>query len=220
MRLFPTKTPSILKRLYPKRIWSFSRSTETVFLTFDDGPIPEVTPWVLDTLAEYHAKATFFCIGENIQKHPEVFNRILTEGHAIGNHTQHHVNGWKTTPSTYIKNVEAAEKVISAHSNRKSKIEKSKLLFRPPYGKLTSAQAKQLQQKGYTIVMWDVLTYDFDTTLSPEKCFTQTKEAIRPGSIVIFHDSIKAEKNLRYVLPKVLNFIYSKGWKTEGLFDT
>ena len=123
MRLFPTKTPSILKRLYPKRIWSFSPSSETVYLTFDDGPIPEVTPWVLDTLAEYHAKATFFCIGENIQKHPEVFNRIITEGHAVGNHTQHHVNGWKTTPSTYIKNVEAAEKVISEHSNRKSKIE-------------------------------------------------------------------------------------------------
>ncbi|PHR13941.1 MAG: polysaccharide deacetylase family protein [Aequorivita sp.] len=190
--------PSFIQRLYPERIWAFSNKKDSVFLTFDDGPIPQVTPWVLDELKNHNAKATFFCIGENIEKHPEIFQRIIAEGHAVGNHTFNHLNGWKTETSEYIENTLLAEKLIASK------------LFRPPYGKTTSKQAKQLQQKGFKIIMWNVLSYDFDATLSEKKCLQNVLKIIKPGSIVVFHDSLKAEKNLRYVLPKVLEYLKEK----------
>ncbi len=219
--------PRFIQRLYPERIWAFSRSSNSVFLTFDDGPIPEVTPWVLDELKKYNAKATFFCIGENVQKHPEIFRRILSEGHSVGNHTFNHLKGTKTETSEYVENVEKAERQMmevgrrlpedgcrkiedSTIDNQQSKIENRKSLFRPPYGKITSKQAKILQQKGFKIVMWDVLSYDFDATVSEEKCLQNVLQNIKPGSLVVFHDSLKAEKNLRYVLPKVLEFVGEK----------
>ncbi len=196
--------PRFIQRLYPERIWAFSREEKSIYLTFDDGPIPEVTPWVLDELKKYNAKATFFCIGENVQKHPEIFQRILSEGHSVGNHTFNHLNGWKTATSEYIENVDKAEAQMG--NNSKFKIQDSRL-FRPPYGKITSKQAKILQRKGFKIVMWDIISYDYDANTSPEKCLQNVLKNIKPGSIVVFHDSLKAEKNLRYVLPKVLEVI-------------
>ncbi len=197
--------PRFIQRLYPERIWAFSRKENAVYLTFDDGPIPAVTPWVLDELKKHNAKATFFCIGENVKKYPALFERIIAEGHAVGNHTHNHLNGWKTNTSTYVANTLLAEKVINSK------------LFRPPYGKITSKQAKTLQQKGFKIVMWDVISYDYNTSISEEKCLQNVLKNIKPGSIVVFHDSLKAEKNLRYVLPKVLEFISERRWKCNKI---
>ena len=197
--------PRFIQRLYPERIWAFSHEKASVFLTFDDGPIPEVTPWVLDELKKHNAKATFFSIGENVKKHPEIFERILSEGHSVGNHTFNHLKGSKTETSKYIENTLLAEKLI--HSK----------LFRPPYGKITSKQAKILQIKGFKIVMWDVISYDYDSTVSEEKCLQNVLRNIKPGSIIVFHDSLKAEKNLRYVLPKVLEIIVKKGWLCNSI---
>lgn len=199
--------PRFIQRLYPERIWAFPHKRDSVYLTFDDGPIPEVTPWVLDELKKYNAKATFFCIGENVQKHPEIFQRILSEGHSVGNHTFNHLNGWKTATSEYIENVDKAEGQMGNKS--KFKIQDSRL-FRPPYGKLTSKQAKILQRKGFKIVMWDIISYDYDANTSSEKCLQNVLKNIKPGSVIVFHDSLKAEKNLRFVLPKVLQFLIEK----------
>ncbi|TXD70573.1 polysaccharide deacetylase family protein [Aequorivita lipolytica] len=219
--------PRFIQRLYPERIWAFSRKEKAVYLTFDDGPIPEITPWVLDELKKHNAKATFFCIGENVQKHPEIFRRILAEGHSVGNHTFNHLNGWKTKTSEYVENVEKAERQMakdgrpktdrSEIENRQSKIENLQSLFRPPYGKITSKQTKILQKKGFEIVMWDVISYDFDATISEEKCLQSVLNNLKPGSIIVFHDSLKAEKNLWYVLPKVLEFIGEKNWLSKPI---
>lgn len=206
--------PRFLQRLYPERIWAFPQEKDTVFLTFDDGPVPEVSPWVLDELKKHNAKATFFCIGENVQKHPDIFKRILYEEHAVGNHTFHHLNGWKTTTSKYIEDVVKAERQMVNKSGLK--IQDSGL-FRPPYGKITSKQAKILQQRGFKIVMWHIISFDFDTAISKERCLQNVLNNIEPGSIIVFHDSIKAEKNLRYVLPKVLKYISGKGWKCAAI---
>ncbi|MAP55597.1 polysaccharide deacetylase family protein [Altibacter sp.] len=210
MRAYFIKTPKFLRWIYPKRIWAFPRESNLVYVTFDDGPIPEVTPWVLDTLKHYNAKATFFCIGDNTRKHPALFQRILSEGHAIGNHTFHHVNGWKLGPSAYLEEVRSAEAIFKIYRQKTPK----NLLFRPPYGKLRSSQAKMLQKLGYRIVMWDVLSADFDATVSENACLQNVTKHIQAGSIVVFHDSLKAEKNLRYTLPKVLEFLNSNGLET------
>ena len=208
MKSYLVKTPDFFKRIYPKRVWSLPNNTNSVFLTFDDGPIPEITPWVLDTLKQFNAKATFFCIGENIQKHPSIYSRTIEEGHATGNHTFNHLNGWETPLNKFIENSEMFEQIKNQVKNDNSSI---KNLFRPPYGKITSKQASELQKKGYTIIMWDVLSADFDTSISEEKCLHNTLKHIKSGSIVVFHDSIKAETRLKYVLPKVLSYIYSNG---------
>ena len=211
MKLLFTKTPKFVTWLFPKRIWAFSRSEDKIYLTFDDGPIPEVTTWVLDQLKACNAKATFFCIGENIKKHPEIFQRIISEGHAFGNHSFNHLKGTETASEKYIQNVDAFEKTI-----QNLKIEKSNL-FRPPYGKITKKQAKILQKKGYKIVMWDVLSYDWDKDISEEKCLQNVLQNIQPGSIVVFHDSLKAEKNLRFVLPKVLDNLSNRNPKLAAI---
>lgn len=226
--------PRFIQRLYPERIWAFSYKENAVYLTFDDGPIPGVTPWVLDKLKKYNAKATFFCIGENVKKYPALFERIIAEGHAVGNHTHNHLNGWKTDTSEYIANVEKAESILNDGiqmtdvklqspnnakiGNRKSEIGNRKSLFRPPYGKITSNQAKALQEKGYKIIMWDVISYDYDATISEEECLQNVLKNIQPGSVVVFHDSLKAEKNLRYVLPKVLEFVGEKDFLAKAIF--
>lgn len=219
--------PRFIQRLYPERVWAFSHKKKAVYLTFDDGPIPEITPWVLDELKKHNAKATFFCIGENVQKHPEIFRRILAEGHSVGNHTFKHLNGWKTKTSEYVENVEKAERQMakdgraktdsSEIENRQSKIENLQSLFRPPYGKITSKQAKILKQKGFKIIMWDVLSYDFDATVSEEKCFQNVLKNLKPGSVIVFHDSLKAEKNLRFVLPKVLEFLENYSFEFKSI---
>ena len=206
------KTPSVIPRIYSKRTWSFPEPTDTVYLTFDDGPIPEVTPWVLDTLNECNAKGTFFCIGDNIEKHPGIFTRIISEGHAIGNHTFHHLNGKHTKTIDYLENVAQCEATIATLN-----AQNSTKLFRPPYGRLTASQARKVRKKGYYIIMWDILSFDFDNGITEEQCLQNVLDHLQPGSIVVFHDSLKAEKRLRYALPKVLQFISEKNWKCESI---
>lgn len=209
MKAYLVKTPKLVQRTFPKRVWAFPNKEKHVFLTFDDGPIPEVTPWVLSLLKQYDAKATFFCIGDNVAKYPEVFQQIKSEDHAIGNHTFHHLNGRKTTTVDYLSNTQKAAEVLSDVDGEK--------LFRPPFGKMSSKQAKALQQKNYKIIMWDVLSADFDHTISEEQCLQNVLDNIEVGSIVVFHDSLKAEKKLRYALPKVLDYISEKGWICETI---
>lgn len=205
--------------MYPERIWSIQNDYPKVYLTFDDGPIPEITPWVLDLLKENHAEATFFCIGENVNKYPLIFKRIIEEGHAIGNHTYNHINGWNTNVDDYIQNCERFDEILKQKCKNISTRSKflSEKLFRPPYGKLTSKQSKSLRKKGYTICMWDLLSGDFSQKTSPEKCLNNVIKHILPGNIIVFHDSLKAEKNLRYALPKILDFICDKEWKCSAL---
>lgn len=205
LKLF--KTPWWLKFVFPKRVWQIPNTNNKIYLTFDDGPIPEVTPWVVEQLKKYNAKATFFCIGENILKNPDVFTLIKNEEHDIANHTYNHLNGKLTSNEDYIKNVIKFESIYPFGLG----------LFRPPYGKLTSKQAKILQKKGYKIIMWHVLSYDWDTSVSKEICLQKTLKNIKPGSIVVFHDSLKAQEKLRFVLPKVLIYIQKNGWQCEGL---
>ena len=200
------QTPKLVQWLFPQRVWAFPRTKNDIYLTFDDGPIPEVTPWVLEVLKEYNAKATFFCIGDNIRKHPEIFNAINAQGHRIGNHTYHHINGKDASLNQYVADVVKTEETINELKDNEQPTLPTKL-FRPPYGKLKRRQAKAIQELGYRIVMWDVLSADFDTEISEEKCLRNVMQHIKPGSIVVFHDSIKAEKNLRYVLPKVLAYL-------------
>lgn len=215
MKPYLVKTPEFVQRMFPRRYWALSKKQHSVYLTFDDGPIPEVTPWVLSVLKKQQAKATFFCIGDNIQKHPEIFKTILEDGHNIGNHTYNHLNGRKTNSLNYINNVQKAEETILKFEDVKPP--KYMKLFRPPYGKLTSTQAKILQKNGYKIIMWDVLSADFDQTISEEKCLQNVLNNIQAGAIVVFHDSLKAEKKLRYVLPKILNYISEKGWDCRSI---
>jgi peptidoglycan/xylan/chitin deacetylase (PgdA/CDA1 family) len=217
MTPYLVKTPVLVQRLYPKRIWAFPEEVDSVFLTFDDGPIPEVTPWVLDTLKAYEAKATFFCIGQNVEKHPDIFRRIISEGHTIGNHTHSHLKGWQTSTSEYINDFEMAEDIIRSSLPN---IEDSVKLFRPPYGKLTSTQAAKILKNDYQIVMWDVLSYDFDQEISEGICLENVEKHLEPGSIVVFHDSLKAEKNLRFTLPKLLTVLESKSWRSKRIDST
>lgn len=226
MKSYRAQTPKVVQEMFPKMVWAFphpglpSKSHDhTVYLTFDDGPIPEVTPWVLEVLQKNDAKATFFCIGDNIRKSPELFRRIISEGHSVGNHTFHHWNGWKTGIEKYLGDVLYAEDEIQKNIRDldASLVENRNLLFRPPYGKLRSKQLKLIRNQGYHIIMWDVLSADFDLDISEEKCLNNVVKNLKPGSIVVFHDSLKAENNLRFVLPKVLEHIKQQGWQCEKI---
>lgn len=207
------KIPFLLKYLLPHRIWKFPSDEKAIYLSFDDGPIPEVTPWVLEQLKTYNAKASFFCIGDNIRKHPEVFREILAEGHSIGNHTYNHLNGWMTSTEKYVSNVLQAQEEIESFENSESSVK----LFRPPYGRLTEKQARLLRKKGFSIVMWEVLSMDYDHRITPEKCRQNVLKNADPGSIIVFHDSLKAEKNLKAVLPKVLQYYLEKGYAFRAI---
>ncbi len=175
-----------------------------MFLTFDDGPIPEVTPFVLDLLKEYKAKATFFCVGENILKNKAIYERIIHEGHSIGNHTFSHVNGWKSENKKYLEDVDQCQMLVESK------------LFRPPYGKLKPSQIQSLK-KQYSIIMWDVLSKDYDFRISPEKCSQRVLKQVKPGSIIVFHDSKKAESKLRYALPQTLKHFSTLGYNFMNL---
>ena len=229
MNRFLIKYPSILKKLYPNRITRIDEE-KTIYLTFDDGPIPEITPWVLEQLEAYNAKATFFCIGENIKKKPEIFQQIIHKGHSVGNHTFNHINGWKSKTDDYVKNVLKAEEAISEKRNNSYEtLNPNKTtpnhepqttnhkLFRPPFGKIKNSQARLLVKSGYKIVMWDVLSGDFDKRLFGEKCLENILKNVSEGSTVVFHDSIKASKNLNFTLPKVLEFYAKKGFKFKKI---
>lgn len=204
----PVGVPKIIQTLYPNRVWQISVASKEIFLTFDDGPIPEVTPWVLEQLKRYNAKATFFCIGENIKKHQQIFEAILSEGHQVGNHTYNHLNGWKTSHLEYLENTKKAWRLITDQAPNKN-IQK---YFRPPYGKMTHRQAAALRNEGYRLIMWSILSYDYDSNTSETTCLSNVLENSQPGKIIVFHDSKKAERNLRYTLPKVLETLSREGY--------
>jgi len=225
--MYLIKSPLLLKWYYPSLLWNKSRTEKVIYLTFDDGPIPNVTDFVLKTLKVFNAKATFFCIGDNIVKHPEVFERVKTDGHAIGNHTFNHLKGWKTDDETYLQNTIKCQELTKTN------------LFRPPYGRIKKSQILSLKSKvrspesiyqnpqadsnlksqisNLKIVMWDVLSGDFDTKLSPEKCYQNVIKHTENGSIIVFHDSLKAFDRLSYALPKVLAYFTEKGFTFSTL---
>jgi peptidoglycan/xylan/chitin deacetylase (PgdA/CDA1 family) len=215
MKPYFIKTPSLIPALYSNQIWSFSSEKKELFLTFDDGPTPEITDWALDILKDFNAKATFFCIGKNVEEHPEIFNRIILERHSVGNHTHNHVKGWKTTAKDYLENTQKAQEVLN-HLSKKNELK----LFRPPYGKIKTSQTKQLIQLGYTIVMWSVLSADFDQHISEEQCYSNVIKNASSGSIIVFHDSVKASKNLKTTLPKVLEYFSKKGYTFKKIEAT
>jgi peptidoglycan/xylan/chitin deacetylase (PgdA/CDA1 family) len=195
------KTNRLIKRIFSNYVWDIPTAEKKVYLTFDDGPTPEITAWVLNQLKAFDAKATFFCIGDNIRKYPEIYNSILLNGHNIGNHTFNHYNGWKTKTPEYIENVLLCKEAIQQQTTD------NRQLFRPPYGKIKKSQAKAILELGYKIIMWDILSADFDTTITPEKCLENVLKNVAPGSIIVFHDSAKAFKNLEYTLPRTLQFL-------------
>jgi peptidoglycan-N-acetylglucosamine deacetylase len=225
MALTPIKTPLIAKKMFPNYVWDITTSDKIIYLTFDDGPTPEITNWVLNTLKSFNAKATFFCIGKNIEAHTDIFQNIINDGHAIGNHTYNHVKGWKTSAEDYVANVLKAEQVMTSEpgvqssefqktddleiSNQKSTFNN---LFRPPYGQITPKQGKELMKLGYKIIMWDIISFDWDNTVSEETCLINVTTKSTNGSIIVFHDSVKASRNMQYALPKVLEHFSEKGY--------
>ena len=234
MFVFPVKTPKFIQRLFPKYLWKKASLQKEIYLTFDDGPTPEITQWTLDLLKQYKAKATFFCIGHNIEKHPEIFNSILKDNHTIGNHTFNHLKGWKTNNEAYIDNVIKTENILKQaltnyHANFTTKEKLNSAFwnlefndwnlknFRPPFGKIKRRQAKTLLKKGYRIVMWSVISYDWNQKISPENCLKIVLKNTKSGSIVVFHDSIKASKNMQHTLPKVLEHFSQKGYVFKAL---
>lgn len=180
--------------------WRYSHKKNDIYLTFDDGPIPEVTPWVLDLLDHYGIKATFFCVGENVSKYPELYQEILRRGHQTGNHSYNHIKGLHRHSDDYIANVEKAARLIDSH------------LYRPPHGLVSYAQYKKLREQGYLIVLWDVVPRDYNRKLRPEQVLHKACHYTRKGSIIVFHDSLKAEKNVRYALPRYIEYCLSKNY--------
>ncbi|MDN3618523.1 polysaccharide deacetylase family protein [Polaribacter undariae] len=213
MKSYFPRTPRFMMRFFSTYTWRFLSDKKEIFLTFDDGPTPEITEFVLTELKKYNAKATFFCIGKNIQNHPEIFSKLITDGHSIGNHTQNHLKGWKSETNAYLKNALECEQTITQFNT--STI--TQKLFRPPYGKIKKNQAKQLIEKGYKIIMWSVLSADFDTTISNEKCLENVLKNTEPGSIIVFHDSVKAAERMKYALPKVLKHFSDKGFVFKAI---
>ena len=192
--------PKLLRWLYPRALWRMDKNVKAVYLTFDDGPIPEITPWVLDLLDKYNIKATFFLVGDNVRKHPEEFKMIVERGHRVGNHTFNHISGLKYLSYNYLENTNKADELI-----------KSKL-FRPPHGWMRWGQYMVLSHR-YTVVMWDLVTRDYSKRLNGRQVFRNVKKYVRNGSIITFHDSIKSEKNLKYALPRSIEWLLEQGYE-------
>lgn len=209
------KTNALIRRIFPDAIWKKDTKEKVIYLTFDDGPIPKVSQFVIDTLKKYEAKATFFCVGDNVMKHPAVFRAILEAGHQVGNHTYNHFNAWGTDDQLYYENVAECRLVMETELQKFGNMERVEL-FRPPYGKLKSKQIKYLSKK-YKIIMWDVLSGDFDPCLSPQKCLEKSIKHTEKGSIIVFHDSLKTENCLNYVLPRYLDYFSKKGFRFERI---
>lgn len=206
--LYITTTPWWLRMMFPSGLtWNIPTKEKVLYLTFDDGPTPEATSFVLDELKKYNAKATFFCIGENVQRYPQLYQRLFTEGHRVGNHTHNHLNGFHTKDEQWLNNVKEAAKWIDSD------------LFRPPYGKIRNFQAKVLKEASppFRIIMWSVISADFDDKISPQKSFDNVRKNARAGSIVVFHDSEKAFPNLRYALSETLRLFSSEGYRFESI---
>lgn len=201
------KNPRLLKKIYPSLIWDIPTAEKNIYLSFDDGPIPEVTPFVLETLKKFNAKASFFCIGDNVRKYPEIFQQIKEDGHTIGNHTFNHLNGWRTDTSVYMENIQKCNELTGTK------------LFRPPYGRILPSQIKafKLHFPDSKIIMWDVLSGDFDQKIDSTRCYKNVIEHTIPGSIVVFHDSIKAFPRLKESLPKALEYWANLGYKFTAI---
>lgn len=198
------KTPLWLRKLFPTLTWSIPTEEKVLYLTFDDGPIPEITEWTLNELRKYNAKATFFCIGDNVRKYPSVFKKVLEEGHKVGNHTFNHLKGWSTNNNKYYQNIDKCSELVKSD------------LFRPPFGRIKTSQYKELQ-KNYKIIMWSILTWDFLKNLDQEWALKTTIEKTMRGDIIVFHDSVKAEHNLKFLLPKYLKYFSEKGFEFKSL---
>lgn len=198
---------SLFRWVYPELTWRIPVSEKKIFLTFDDGPVPGITNFVLEQLRTFQAKATFFCIGSNVEKNPEVYQQILNEGHQTGNHTYHHLNGWITDTKLYLESIEQARSLIRSE------------LFRPPYGKIKKAQIRRLQPR-FKVIMWNVLSHDYDSRITPQQCLDNVLKNTENGSIIVFHDSIKAKKNLEFVLPRVLKFYAEAGFRFDSIPST
>ncbi|MES2279392.1 MAG: polysaccharide deacetylase family protein [Bacteroidota bacterium] len=205
--MYLAKTPWLLKKLYPALTWHKSHDSHCIYLTFDDGPIPIVTPFVLNILKQFNARATFFCIGDNVNKHPDIYKALLADGHRIGNHTYNHLKGWKTDDDTYTNNFIKCDELL--HTG----------LFRPPYGRIKNSQVKRLRDinPNLEIIMWDILSGDFDQQLSPEGCLKNVLKHTGNGSIVVFHDSLKAFERLEHTLPRALQYWSERGYTFEVL---
>jgi len=205
--LYLTYSPFWLKWFYPTLTWHKSRKEKFVYFTFDDGPIPVVTPFVLNTLKKYNCKATFFCIGDNVDKHPLILSDVIADGHTVGNHTYNHLNGWNSSNKNYIENVLKGSKLTSTR------------IFRPPYGRIKKSQIKEIKRQSPSteVIMWDVLSGDFDERISKEQCVRNVLKHCKNGSIIVFHDSLKAFERLEYALPKVLENLSKKGFEFRTL---
>jgi peptidoglycan/xylan/chitin deacetylase (PgdA/CDA1 family) len=205
MKWYPDRIPEAFSRLFDGITWHLDRDQPTVYLTFDDGPTPQVTDFVLDQLDQFNYKASFFCIGDCVMKHPTLFQKLIIHGHAVGNHTHNHLNGWKVSRDNYLENVALASKWIESS------------LFRPPYGRITPFIVSRLKKQKYRIIMWDVLSGDFDTDRDPADCLQQLKENTCNGSIIVFHDSEKAFPILEKILPDYLKFLKKKGFEAQAI---
>ena len=194
------RVPGYISMFFRHRVWRVANDNKTVYLTFDDGPVPEATPWILELLKEKGMKATFFCVGDNVRKHPEIFEQILSEGHAVGNHTMRHEKGIVTEESSYLDSVDEASKYIESS------------LFRPPYGRMSGKQSRVLRKK-FRIIMWTWLSYDYDQNVPTQRIIHKAEKEIRSGDIVVFHDNMKSFDRLKEILPEVLNDIEKKGLK-------
>ncbi len=205
--MYLVKTPWLLKKLYPSFIWDTPRTPRCIYLTFDDGPIPIVTPFVLNILKQYDAKAAFFCIGDNVRKHADIFEQVKNDGHTIGNHTYNHLKGWNTEDRIYLDNFLEADKLLDTK------------LFRPPYGRMKKSQLKLLQQAkpGLQAIMWNVLSADFDVNITPEKCLDNVIKHTKGGDIVLFHDSLKARDRMEYALPRAMEIWSREGFEFRGI---
>lgn len=198
--MFIEQPPQFIRQLYPRACWRMSASERSVYLTFDDGPIPEVTPWVLDVLDKYRVKATFFMVGDNVRKHPDEFRMVVERGHRIGNHTHNHLKGFAKTTEHYLANIDVASAYISSN------------LYRPPHGIMRWAQYRALSKR-YRIIMWDLVTRDYDSKLTGVEVLDKVKRYARPGSIITFHDSLRSVHNLRYALPRAIEWLLAEGYE-------
>ena len=202
-KMFLIRPPLLIRKIFPSMIWNFPRDEKKIYLTFDDGVNEKTTSWILEILEQYETKASFFIVGESALKFPHLVKEIRKQKHQIGNHTFNHLNAWKTKKIDYLENVEKANQILKTH------------LFRPPYGKITPSLLQKLSH--YKVIAWDVLSGDFSNQLTPKECWENIVKYTQNGSIIVFHDSLKAEKNLKYILPKTLDFFKKKGFLFEKI---